>query len=217
MIMMKLFTFLKTQKDNRKIKNLRKNLVLEIDQNISSSQNSIDQISQILIDFKKHNYSKHDSFLNLCIFSDIVDIDLTLLLEKFRLVERIQEKKLYARVISIVILDYLDNIGVLIGSNCLAELKRNNMIEFIDEFKSMHKEFSAFKRTNERLLRDIRNNTIAHKNKDALILNDHINKLNENEIYEFGLQFKIHIKDFIDLSTKVINYISEYMREGRKI
>ncbi|MFC6265891.1 hypothetical protein [Flavobacterium panici] len=214
---MKLFNFFKTWKTKQKVKSLRKKLKLEIDQNISGSQESIDQISKVLTDFKKHNYSKHDSFLNLCIFSDIVLIDLTLLLEKFQFAERLQEKKLYARVISIVLLDYLDNIGVLIGSNCLAELKRNNMLEFIDEFKSMHKNFSSFKTTNERLLREIRNNTIAHKNKDALILNQHINKLNENEIYEFGLQFKIHIKDFIDLSTKVINYISEYMREGRKI
>jgi hypothetical protein len=214
---MKLIQWFKVQKDKREIKKLHKKVKLAIDKNISGSQNSIDEISQILIDFKKHNYTKHDSFLNLCIFSDVVEIDLTLLVEKFRFAERKQEKKLYARVMAIVILDYLDNIGVLIGSNCLAELKRNNMLEFIDEFKLVHKKFSAFKKENERLLREIRNNTIAHKTKDALVLNQQINDLNENEIYEFSIQFKAYIKEFVDLSTKVINYIADYMREGRRI
>lgn len=214
---MKLIQWFKTQKDKREIKKLRKKVKLAIDKNISDSQNSIDEISQILVDFKKHNYTKHDSFLNLCIFSDVVEIDLTLLVEKFRFAKRKQERKLYARVMAIVILDYLDNIGVLIGSNCLAELKRNNMLEFIDEFKLIHKNFSAFKKENERLLREIRNNTIAHKTKDALVLSEQINDLNEDEIYEFSIQFKAYIKEFVDLSTKVINYIADYMREGRRI
>ena len=214
---MKLLEWFRKEKDKRELKKLRRKLKLAIDTNISDSQDSIDNFSKMLIDFKKHNYHKHDSFFNLCIFSDVVEIDLTLLVEKFRFAERKQEKKLYARVMAIVILDYLDNIGVLIGNNCLAELKRNNMLEFIDEFKSIHKNFSTFKTQNERLLREIRNNTIAHKTKDALILSQQINDLNEEEIYQFSIQFKAYIKDFIDLSTKVINYISEYMREGRRI
>ncbi len=214
---MELVQWFKNRKDQNKLKKLRKEAKIAIDKNISDSQNSINEFTKILIDFKKHNYTKHDSFLNLCIFSDVVEIDLTLLVEKFRFAERTHEKKLYARVMVIVILDYLDNIGVLIGNNCLAELKRNNMLEFIDEFKLIHKKFSAFKKENERFLREIRNNTIAHKTKDALMLSKQINDLNEEEIYEFSIQFKIYIKDFVDLSTKVINYIADYMSEGRRI
>lgn len=214
---MKFSEWFKHQKDKRQIKKLRKELKLAIDKNISDAQNSINDFTQIFEDFKKHNYSRHDSFFNLCIFSEVVSIDLSLLLEKFRFAERRQEKKLYARVMAIVILDYLDNIAVLIGSNCLAELKRNNMLELMEEFKVMHKRFSAFKTENERLLRDIRNNTIAHKTKDALKLSKQINDLDEDEIYQFGLQFKTYIKEFVDLSTKVIYFIVEYMSEGRKI
>jgi len=214
---MGIIQWFKNRKAKRNLKKLRKELKLAIDKNITDSQNSINDFSEMLTDFKKHNYTKHDSFLNLCIFSDVVEIDLTLLVEKFRFAERKQEKKLYARVMAIVILDYLDNIGVLIGNNCLAELKRNNMNEFIDEFKLVHKNFSAFKKENERLLREIRNNTIAHKTKDALMLSKQINELNEEEIYEFSVQFKLYIREFVDLSTKVLNYIADYMREGRRI
>lgn len=214
---MKILHWFKDRKTKLEIKKSHEKLRLAIDKNILDSQNSIDDLTQIFEDFKKHNYSKHDSFLNLCIFSDVVAIDLTLLLEKFQFAKRKQERKLYARVMAIVILDYLDNIAVLIGSNCLAELKRNNMLELMEEFKSMHKNFSAFKKENERLLREIRNNTIAHKTKDALMLSKQINDLNEDEIYQFGLQFKIYTKEFVDLSTKVINYICEYMTEGRRI
>lgn len=214
---MKVFQWFQNQKDKRNLKKLRKELKLVIDKNISDSQASIDDFTQMFVDFKKHNYTKHDSFFNLCIFSDVVEIDLTLLLEKFRFAERKQERKLYARVMAIVILDYIDNIGVLIGNNCLAELKRNNMVEFIDDFKSVHKKFSEFKKENERLLREIRNNTIAHKTKDALLLSEQINNLNEDAIYEFGLLFKVYANDFVKLSTRVINYIAEYMAEGRRI
>ncbi|WP_396151148.1 hypothetical protein [Flavobacterium sp.] len=214
---MKFSQWFKDQIIKRETNKLRKELKLAIDKNINDDQYSIDNFTKIYEDFKKHNYSKHDSFLNLCIFSDVVSIDLTILVEKYRFAERKQEKKLFARVMSIVILDFLDNTAVLIGSNCLAELKRNNMLELMDEFKLMHKKFSTFKKDNERLLREIRNNTIAHKTKDALLLSKQINDLNEDEIYQFGLQFKIYIQEFVILSTKVINYISEYMSEGRKI
>jgi hypothetical protein len=208
---------LKQEEALKKLETLKKELVVEIDKNINSSQQSIDDLSKILSDFKKHKYTKHDSFFNLCIFSDIIDIDLTILLEKFRLANRIQEKKLYARVIAVTIVDYLDNIGVLIGRDCLNELKANNMIEFLDDFKSIHKKFSAFKKDNERVLRDIRNNTIAHKSKDALKLNTYINNLNAEDIYDFGLELKTYAKEFIDLSTKIIWYIVDYMKAGRKI
>ena len=62
-----------------------------------------------------------------------------------------------------------------------------------------------------------RNNAIAHKSKDALKLNSVINNLNVEEVYNFGLELKIYSKEFIDLSTKVIYYIVDYMKAGRKI
>jgi hypothetical protein len=212
-----MFEKLKQNKPLKELEDLKKKLVVAIDENINSSQQSIDDVSKILSDFKKHKYNKHDSFFNLCIFSDIIDIDLTILLEKFRLAIRVQEKKLYARVIALTIVDYLDNISVLIGRDCLNELKNNNMTEFLDEFKSIHKKFSIFKKDNERVLRDIRNNTMAHKSKDALKLNTYINNLNAEDIYNFGLELKIYAKHFINLSTKIIYYIADYMKEGRKI
>jgi hypothetical protein len=90
-------------------------------------------------------------------------------------------------------------------------------MEFADDFKSIHKKFSIFKKNNERVLRDIRNNTIAHKSKDALKLNTYINNLDAEGIYNFGLELKTYTKEFIVLSTKIIWYIVGYMKEGRKI
>jgi len=207
----------KEKREKNQLTKIQNQLIIAINQNIEDSQRSINDFVQILKDFKEKNYSKHDSFFNLCIFSDIAQIDLTLLVEKYRLAQRIQERKLYARVMSIVILDYLDNIGILIGTNCLAELKRNNMHNFMDKFKVVHKNFSTFKKENEKMLREIRNNTIAHKTKDALVLSQQINELNSDSIYEFSIQFNNYIQDFVNLSTKVIYYIADYMGEGKKL
>ncbi|MEH6657682.1 hypothetical protein [Leeuwenhoekiella marinoflava] len=208
------FKRIKAEKD---LKNSRSELKKAIDDNITSSQTSIDDISEILADFKKHKYSKHDAFLNLCIFSDIVNIDLSILLEKLRIAEREQEKKLFARVIAVTLIDYLDNISVLIGRDCLRELKTNNMNEFIYEFKSIHKRFSKFKKEKQQPLREIRNKTLAHKSKDALELNDYLKKLDVESVYQNGLEVKKLSKEFIDLSTKVILFIADYMKAGRKL
>jgi hypothetical protein len=212
-----MFEKLRKNKTLNELEKLKEELVVAIDDNINSSQQSIDDLSEILTDFKKQKYHKHDSFFNLCIFSDIISIDLIILLEKIRLSNREQEKKLYARVVALTIVDYLDNISVLIGRDCLSELKNNNMTEFLDEFKSLHKKFSTFKKDNDRILRDIRNNTIAHKSRDALKLNNHIKTLEVEKIYSFGIELKGYSKEFIDLSTKVIYYIADYMQEGRKL
>lgn len=212
-----MFNKSKPNKSFSELEKAKEELVGAIDENINSSQQSIDDMSEILANFKKHKYSKHDSFFNICIFSDIIFIDLTILLEKVRLASREQEKKLYARVIALTIVDFLDNISVLIGRDCLLELKNNNMTEFLDEFKSIHKKFSIFKKDNEKTLRDISNNAIAHKSKDSLKLNSFINNINVDEVYNFGLELKIHSKEFIDLSTKIIYYIDDYMKVGRKI
>jgi hypothetical protein len=33
----------------------------------------------------------------------------------------------------------------------------------------------------------------------------------------FGVELKIYTKEFIELSTKIVYYIVDYMREGRRI
>lgn len=96
-------------------------------------------------------------------------------------------------------------------------MKSNNLLEFIEEFKYIHKKFSLFKKENEKILREIRNNTIAHKCKDALKLNQHINDIDVEKLYNFGLELKIYSTEFTNLSTKIILYIVDYMSEGRKI
>ena len=118
-----MFEKLKQNRTLNELDNAKKELVGVIDDNINSSQDSINDLCKILTDFKEYKYTKHDSFFNLCILSDIVNIDLTILLEKVRLANRDQEKKLYARVIALTIVDYLDNVSVLIGRDCLTELK----------------------------------------------------------------------------------------------
>jgi hypothetical protein len=212
-----MLNWLRSKKSESEIKKIKKELSITIDENISAMQSSIEDVCQILTDFKKHKYTKHDSLFNLCIFSDIVNIDLTILLERIKIADRKQEKNLYARVMAVTIVDYLDNVSVLIGRDCLLELKNNNMTEFLDEFKAIHKKFSLFKNNNEKLLRSIRNNTIAHKTKDALKLNAQINTLDVDEIFNFGLELKLYSKEIVDLSTKIIYFIADYMREGRKL
>ncbi|OPC64706.1 hypothetical protein DSC47_04470 [Elizabethkingia miricola] len=70
----------------------KKKVIKAIDENISTTENSIKEFSKLLTDFKKHNYHRHNSFFNLCIFSDIAGMDLIILLEKIRIADRPYEK-----------------------------------------------------------------------------------------------------------------------------
>lgn len=202
-------------KIHRELEQLKKKVVVSIDENININQLSIDNFCCILENSKDSKFSRHDSFFNLCIYSDLTSIDLIILLEKISLAKRVQEKKLYARILATIIIDYLDNINVLLGHDCQLELKTNNMTEFQEEFKSIHKKFSNFKKENDRFLRDIRNNTIAHKTKNAIKLNNLINGINVDEIYDFAIELKGYSSEFVNLSTKVINYIVDYMTEDK--
>lgn len=207
---------LRQKKSQSELDKLKIGLIASIDVNINSRQVSIDNFCNLLQDFSSNNYSKYDSFFNLCIYSDLTSIDLTILLEKISLAKRDQEKKLYARIIATIIIDYLENINVLLGHDCLMELKANRMTAFLDEFKEVHKKFSNFKKENDRLLRNIRNNTFAHRTKSAVKLNDLINKINVDVIYDFGLELNGYTNDFVNLSTKVIYYIADSMAEEKK-
>ncbi len=213
--MLKWLHLWESKKDLQKSK---KKLVAINDSNLAMVENSISEIAITIRDFKKHNYRKHDAILNLCLFSDIAGIDLTLILEKYRLADRILERKLYARLLSIFIIDYLDNVSVLIGRDCLKELRENiHMKKFEEEFRPVHKKFSAFKTENEKLLREIRNTTIAHRSKEALKLYDSINNLNLENIYQLGLELQIQITELTNVSNKVLFFIGNYLREGKRI
>ena len=203
--------------NNFRLYQARKRTKKAINENLESTLQSISEISKMLRDFHTYKYHKHDSLLNLCIFSDVVNYDLTIMLERIQFSEREGEKKLYARILATIIIDYLENINTLIGKDCLKELTDNKMTEFIVEFKAINKNFANFRKENEKQLRDIRNNTIAHKSKDALVLTEKIENINVTEIYNFGLELKEYSKEFIDLSTKVILYIVDYMKNGRKL
>ncbi len=60
-----MFEKLKQDKALKELENAKKELVVEIDKNIGSSQQSIDDLSKLLSDFKKYKYSKHEVSLRL--------------------------------------------------------------------------------------------------------------------------------------------------------
>ena len=210
-----MFNFFKKNKAQREL--AKANISDVLQQNIDNSENSIKELSKMIVDFGKYKYHHHDAFLNLCIFSSIVDIDLTLLLERIPLSSRIQEKNLNARVIAVTIVDYIENINFLIGKDCLKELQLNNMNHFIEEFKALNKRFSMFRKTNDVYLRDIRNNTMAHKSKDALTLKRAIDRVDPERIFSHGLEVKGFGDEFVKLSTEVLNFILDYMTKGKKV
>lgn len=206
-----MFKLFKNNKAKRELAKAKIDLACALQQNIDDSETSIEEFSKMIIDFRKHKYHHHDAFLNLCVFSSLVEIDLTLLLERIPTCTRVQEKNLYARVIAVTIVDYIENINFLIGKECLRELQDNNMNHFVEDFKALNKRFSMFRKANDSYLRDIRNNAMAHKCKDALSLKRAIDRVDPDRIFSHGLEVKAFGDEFVKLSTSVLNFIIDYM------
>jgi hypothetical protein len=68
------------------------------------------------------------------------------------------------------IIEFLDDINRMLGKDLREELIRNHLDEFIDNIKSLNKEYARIKVTYDNIFRLIRNNASAHKNKDAIQL-----------------------------------------------
>ena len=189
---------------------------LILDKNLSLAEEDIKTMSEMFENYKRHNVRSFDSFFHVCIYSVIAQTDLLILLEKFRLSKRNYEKLLIARIIALTIIEYIDDINILIGRDLLKELASNNFTEFISSFKEISKKYSDIKKNHDKLLRQIRNNLMAHKSKDSLKLAKSIYEIDGEHIYELGLQLITITRILTDETTKVIYKMVEIGTSRKK-
>lgn len=168
--------------------------------------------------FQKSKNHKYDKLYNVSIYASIVGSDISYLSHRFLVSSNVGEKSVLGRLLSMTIIEFLDDILELMGKDLRNELLKNGYDNHIIELKEVSKKFANLRKANEKELRVIRNNAAAHKNKNALDLLDFTKKTELNEIYTLANKIKIINTEFTRFTTKVIYSIIESQKlEGEKL
>lgn len=177
-------------------------------------ERDIESIHETWKILKKAKIKNYDKFYNVSLFSAIVYHDICILTDSYFSSKSNSSKNLYARLLGMTIIEYLDDINGMIGKDLRLELINNNLPEVEKEILIVNKNFSNLKRKHNSRLRDIRNKSTAHKVKNA---DELINFTRDNffeDVYELSLEVSSINKEFIQISTKVVNIIIHRVREN---
>lgn len=195
--------------ENWKIKRNKNNLKKTLERNDLARESDIETVHNLWLNFQKRKIFKYDEFHNVCLYSSIVSRDISILWNKYSLSENNGEKNLFGRLLSMTLIEFLDDINALLGKNLRLELEKNSMEKFVPELNSINKEFSKLKKLHNAELRIIRNNCAAHKTKKAKDLISFTKKQQFDNLYEISTDTsKINIK-LIELTTKIIYSIND--------
>jgi hypothetical protein len=141
---------------------------------------------------------------------------MSVLLKRFRLAKRPHEKSLFARIIAMTAIEFLDDINTLIGRDLLKDLSKEYFKELVPVFKEINKKFNKLKSNNEALLRQIRNNACAHKSLDSLSFLKWAYEIDMTRIYLLGIEIKVisafMSKELVKVSRKIAEIMSEASR-----
>lgn len=187
-----------------------------VDENLIKNEEYAHLIKEVFEKLKHYKINSFKSLFNVCLYATLTNADLMLLIEKFRLSKRNYEKSLFSRLIALSIIEFIDDINVLLGRDLTKELTNKNFIEFIPIFKRINKKYSEIKKNHESLLRKIRNNTIAHKSKDSLKLINYIYDLDTEQIYELGEEVFFITNSLTVETVKVLQKILALVEVGTK-
>jgi hypothetical protein len=194
----------------------RKELIKGVNDAIASNNVAVDATMHAYRLAMECGDSLFDSMYHIGMASHVVQADFAILFERYMLASREYEKTLYARILAVTVIEYLDDVNNLLGRDLIHDLEKVGFVDFIPTFKNLNKQLSAFKKSHGRLLRTIRNTAMAHKAKSAEALYSSVYQLDHEPIVLLALQvYKISNTINIvgvDLSNRVSG---EYRRLGR--
>lgn len=191
----------------------KNNLEKAIDENLRVAQEDIENVKILILQNEHYKTDFFNSLYNSSIYISIFDMDISVLSEKYILAKREYEKKLFSRIIALTIIEFLDDINPLLGRDLSRQLNEFKQEKYVKPVREITKKFAKYKNENEEFLRAIRNNTIAHKNKNALQLHKFITEVDSKRIYNLAIELKKITTEFNNLSTKIIYSIIDFMKE----
>jgi hypothetical protein len=181
-----------------------------------STINDLEGLKKTFEMMKSYGVKRFDSFFNLCIISSIANSDIMLLKHQIALTDQKLEKLLAARMLALVMIEYLQDINDLLGNKLVCEMNENGFAEFVPRLRELNSDFAQIRKKHQSVLTTIRNNISAHKTKNGLSLINQIFNLDSSEIMEMGNEICIVDTNFTKETTKIIYRILADAEEKSK-
>ncbi|NDV14887.1 hypothetical protein GO009_02520 [Muricauda sp. TY007] len=198
--------------NNSKNRRVKQDLKSTVDKSIEIRNSDIQTTLKTWNNLQTSKIHKYDEFYNVCLYSSVVTRDISILWNDYSLTNNNTKKNLYGRLLSMTIIEFLDDINGLLGKNLRIELKSNNMSEFIKELNEINKAFSTVKKENNTVLRLIRNNSAAHKSKNAKDLIDFTDQVHFENLHKISVEVSETNIKLNELTTKIIYKITERIK-----
>lgn len=159
------------------------------------------------------NNFRYLNFFETCIYVKTIQSDLIISSNNLNKNNNEIENKFYARIIALTIYEYFNDINVILGKTLIDELKRIDFSDFIIPLNDIGKEINQLKKNRTSFFKEIRHETIAHKNKVKTKLLEQIFNIDDRDILDISIELiKINTKltnVFTDISKKISKYHSE--------
>lgn len=122
------------------------------------------------------------------------------------------ERNFFARIITLTLFEYFQDIHNIIGNKLFNELNENNFSHYIVELKAIGKEINNLKKSNKNF-KYIRNNTIGHKTQNKTELLELVYNIDDKKVIDVSVDtINVNTK-LIRLFNKIQNEISEYHKK----
>ena len=204
------------KKQLEELEKTKQQLRVAHNQSLEASLEDINSNREFYEKMRNHGIRRFDNFLNLCLISGVTTSDISILNAKIRLSDQRLEKLLFARMLSIIIIEYLKDINELLGFKLIGELNTNKYTQFVPIMKDLNSRFANIRKENETLLTSIRNNIAAHKTKDALNLINHMFNVDPDKISRIAIDIVQLNIELTNQTTEIIYVMTAEGRENEK-
>lgn len=204
------------QKQLEALEKSRQELIAVNQKNFELTADEVNSTREFYEKMRNHGIRRFDNFLNLSLITSITNTDISILTQDIRLAKHRFQKLFYARMLAMVIIEYLKDINELLGFKLIGELNSNNFQEFVPIIKEINSKYAGIRKKHETLLNNIRNNVSAHKTKEALNLVQYIYNIDPDEIFHIGLEIIQINTELTSEGTKLIYKIIAEAQENKR-
>lgn len=156
----------------------------------------------------KKGDARFDKLLNVCLYSLLVNRDIYYLAEDYYFQKNKNRKNFIGRLFCMTIVEFLDDINVLLGKELSKELEQNNMLHFQPYVRSLNKHYSKIKKKYGKDFREIRNQVAAHRSLDSKLILDYISKVPTFDLTKIGQEISAGYNYFNDLTNLILDHLA---------
>lgn len=180
-------------------------------ENVAQLRAALQAVVARRAEFERHGADAHVRIANVAQFAILWNADLSALLDELRRLKRSSapgaewKEKLLARLLALTMIECADEFVGLLGRQFRRTVETLcEDPELLQEVGRVHKRLSDFKKEHEVHLRQVRNTIIAHRDPNASLQLEVMEKLSVDALTQLGFELLDWTNDLLHLLSSVI-------------